>query len=101
MLKFVPDHLKTKKVCKYAVAKLPYVVRYVPDISDKAILEGGGTLKSVPDCYKNHEMFNKAVYNYPRSLEFVPECFMTQKMCDKAVNTYASSIKFVPEWFMT
>ena len=31
MLKFVPDHLKTKKMCKYAVKKLPYLLRYVPD----------------------------------------------------------------------
>ena len=25
MLKFVPDHLKTEKICKYAVKKLPYL----------------------------------------------------------------------------
>ena len=31
MLKFVPDHLKTKKMCKHAVTKLPFLVRYVPD----------------------------------------------------------------------
>ena len=31
MLKFVPDHLKTKKMCKHAVKKLPYLLRYVPD----------------------------------------------------------------------
>ena len=50
MLKFVPDHLKTKKMCKHAVKKLPYLLRYVPDwykaqqMCDKAILENGGTL---------------------------------------------------------
>ena len=31
---------------------------------DKAIPENGGTLKSVPDCYKNQEMCYKAVDNY-------------------------------------
>ena len=31
MLKFVPDHLKTKKMCKHAVKKLPYLLRHVPD----------------------------------------------------------------------
>ena len=31
MLKFVPDHLKTKKMCKHAVRKLPFVTIYVPD----------------------------------------------------------------------
>ena len=27
MLKFVPDHLKTKKKCKHAVKKLPYLLK--------------------------------------------------------------------------
>ena len=31
MLKFIPDHLKTKQMCNYAVKKLPFVIRYVPD----------------------------------------------------------------------
>ena len=31
MLKIVPDHLKTTKMCKHAVKKLPFVIRYVPD----------------------------------------------------------------------
>ena len=30
-VKFVPYHLKTKKICKHAVKKLPYLLRYVPD----------------------------------------------------------------------
>ena len=30
---------------------------------DKAILENGETLKSVPDCYKNQQMSDKAVDN--------------------------------------
>ena len=35
---------------------------------DKAILENGGTLKSVPDCRRNQEMCYKAVYSYPHAL---------------------------------
>ena len=31
----------------------------------KAILGNGGTLESVPDCYKNKELCNKAFENYP------------------------------------
>ena len=31
MLKFVPDYLKTIKICKHAVTTLPFVIRYVPD----------------------------------------------------------------------
>ena len=44
---------------------------------DKAILENGGTLKSAPDSYRNHDICNKAVDNYPHALEFVPECYKT------------------------
>ena len=42
-------------MCKHAVKKLPYLIRYVPDqcktqqMCDKAILENGGTLKSLSD----------------------------------------------------
>ena len=46
---------------------------------DKAILENGGTWKSVPYCYKNEEICNKAVQNYPHTLEFVPDCCKSQK----------------------
>ena len=67
---------------------------------DKAILENGGILKSVPDCYKNQEMSNKTLDNYPHALEFIPECYKTQKMRDKAVDTYPSTIKVVPGLFM-
>ena len=31
MSKFVPDHLKTTKICKHAVKKLPFVIRFVSD----------------------------------------------------------------------
>ena len=48
---------------------------------NKAILENGGTLKSVPDCFKNQEICNKVVGNCPHALEFVPECYKTQKVC--------------------
>ena len=53
----------------------------------KAILENSGTLKPVPDCYKNQTMCNKAVDNYAHALESVPDCYNTQEVCGKAVNT--------------
>ena len=57
-------------MCKHAVKKLPFVIRYVPDqyktqkMCNKAILENGRTLESVPDRYKTQEMCDKAVDNY-------------------------------------
>ena len=41
---------------------------------NKAVLENGGILKSVPGSYKNQEMCNKTVDNYPHASELVPEC---------------------------
>ena len=55
MLKLMPDHLKTKQMCNYAVKKLPYLLGYVPNqcktktICNGAILENGGTLEPVPN----------------------------------------------------
>ena len=50
MLKFVPDHLKTKNKRKYAVKKLHYPWRYIPNryktqqMCRKSILENRRTL---------------------------------------------------------
>lgn len=29
MLRFVPEHLKTKKMCQNAVNKLPFIIEYI------------------------------------------------------------------------
>ena len=52
-------------------------------------------LESVSDCYKNQQMCDEAIDNYPYVLKFVPDCYMMQKMCDKAVNTYHSTKQFL------
>ena len=31
MLRYVSDHLKTEKICKHTVKKLPLVITYVPN----------------------------------------------------------------------
>ena len=62
MLKFVLDHLKTKKMCKHAVKKLPYLLRHVPD------------------RYKTQQMCDKAVNYSLAALKFIPDWFFTSKM---------------------
>ena len=68
---------------------------------DNAILKNDGTLKTVPDSYKNLKICNKTDDNYPHAFEFVPKYFMNQKMCYKVVNAYPPIIKIVPECFIT
>ena len=31
MLRFVPDQRKPKKICKNAIKKMRFIIRYVPD----------------------------------------------------------------------
>ena len=66
--------------------KFPVTLRYISDqyksqeVCDKAVLENGGTLTSVPDCHKKNkkkQICNKAVDNYIRQLEFVVDCHKT------------------------
>ena len=44
-------------MCKNAVKKLPFVIKYVrykiKGICDKVIIENGGMFEFVPDCYKD------------------------------------------------
>ena len=59
---------------------------------DKAVLENGGTLKLVSDCYKKQQMCDKAVDNQLHALEFVADCYITKKPYDGVVNTHPSTI---------
>ena len=74
-------------MCKYAVRKLAYLLRYDSDqyktqqMCNKATSENGGTLNSAPDSYKNQAMSNNVVDRYLHLLKFFSEYFMTHKKC--------------------
>ena len=54
-------------MCKHAIKKLPFLIRYVPD--QKKTLETGGTLNFAPDCYKiKKKKCNKTIDNYAHAL---------------------------------
>ena len=100
MLKLVPDHLTTRKICKHATKMSPFVKKNVPQrLCDKVILENGGTLMFIPDCYNNQSMCDNVVDNYAHALGHVPDCYETPKKCNKADSTYPSAIQFVPDQF--
>ena len=60
MLRFVPDHLKTWKICKHVVKKLSFVISYVLDryktqgMCDKDVVENDETLRyyATFSCWK-------------------------------------------------
>ena len=53
ILKFIPDHLKTREMCEKAVEKYPWLLEYIPA------------------CYKTKEMCNDAVWKIPCLLEYI------------------------------
>ena len=93
MLRFLPDPLKTKKMCKHATKKLPFRIKYVGDQ-----YQTNGMLGFIPDWYKN-QMCDRAADNYAHALRFVPKYSKTLTMCDKVVDTSPSGIQFVPECY--
>ena len=66
MLKFVPDQLKTKKMCKHGINKLSLAIGFLLidiRLCNKTIPQNSGTLESVRDCYKKQKMCNPTVDN--------------------------------------
>ena len=65
-------------MCKHAVNKLPFLIKYVPDrcktqqICYKVILRNDGMLMFIPDRYKDQNIYNRAVNNYPHALRSAP-----------------------------
>ena len=57
--------------------------------------------KGFTGCYKNQQICEKAVDNYPHAFTFSPDCHKAQGMCDKAAYTYPSAIQFVSECYKT
>ena len=68
---------------------------------NRATLENGRTLESVPNQYKTQQMWNKAVNNYAHALKPVPDWYKTQEMCIKAVDNNPSTVKYVLDQFKT
>ena len=59
-------------MCKHGVKTVPNLYN-TQQICGKAILENGGTLESVSDCYINQQMHDKAVNNYPHALKLAAD----------------------------
>ena len=66
MLKYVPDYLKTKKMC------------------ERAVEEDSWSLAYVPDRFKKEDM-RKGVCFHPWLIGHVHDQHITQEMCNEAV----------------
>ena len=90
MLKFVPDHLKTKKMSNHAATKLPLIVHSYHHV-----------LEFVLKYYKTQKICDEDVSTYPLRIKFVPEWLMTQEMCDKPVNRCLFLFDSIPTQYQT
>ena len=66
MLRLVLDHLKTEKMCKNAVKKFPFVIKYVPEdryktkqVCEKVIIKYCGMIGLTPGCCKHQKCIMK------------------------------------------
>ena len=89
-------------MCKNTVKNLPFIIRYVSDWY-KDIFENGGTLQSVPNCYKNQQIcdINQQILdNYLQVLKCVAKCYKAQKTCDEAVDKCPFVFDSVPDQYI-
>ena len=77
MLKFVPDHLNTIKMCNYAVEKLSMEISYDSDQyktkkkkCNRTIPENSGILESSSNQYKTQEMCVKSANICAHALKY-------------------------------
>ena len=68
---------------------------------DQSILENGGTLESILDCYKNQEMRNKAFNRCFFVFNSIPVQYKTEEKCDRVVFEDLFSMRYVPDQYKT
>jgi hypothetical protein len=119
-LKFVPEDLKTVKLCMEAINNLgPHsndyggenfieemdglLLQFIPEhiktyeICLNNVKKCGYALKYVPNNFKTNEMCREAIKNIPCALEFVPVHLKTEEICVKAVSNSLCARKFIPK----
>ena len=86
----VPGQFITQEMCKYAVQKAAYMLKYKPD------------------KFKTQEMCEQAVKNFYSFFVFVPDQLKTREMCENVVRRNVldklkkkKMIKYVLDWFIT
>lgn len=82
-LKYVPEDMKTHKLCL------------------TAILNNGIALEYVPDNFKTYKFCSTAIYSDSNALRFVPEHILTDKMCTIAAQCRKKKLTYMPTKFLT
>jgi hypothetical protein len=126
-LEYVPDSLKTNKLCKIAIRNGGYSLRYIPhelqtkelcllaiktntgvldyvredlktnELCLAAVKVSGWALNHVPDLLKTNQICLIAVKRHGFALEWVPAELKTKEICMTAIKKYGFASKWVPE----
>ena len=67
----------------------------------EAVRREAYTLRYVPDYLKTQEMCEDVIHVRPEEFFLIPDCFKTQEMCERAVEDDPSSLQYFPDWFGT
>ncbi|GHT68718.1 hypothetical protein FACS189452_08860 [Bacteroidia bacterium] len=103
-LQFALDKFKTAPLCDQAMkqnANLAFL--YVPDsvktpkMCETAVNADGRNLQYVPRENISKDLCRTAVQTLGKSLEFVPRIFCDNEICTLAVKQEGTNLKFVPE----
>ena len=90
MLEFIPDKLRSARVCLAAFRQTPLAIQYMPeafldaDMCAEAVASPDGgwhLLRYVPDALKTAEMCLEAVRQNGHALQFVPKALRTRELC--------------------
>ncbi len=107
-LRFVPEELRTEKLCKYAVANNGWSIRDVPEklvdenICLSAVTVNGDTLRDIPEKYKTEKVCRQAVLTSGHMLGHVPLKLRSRDMCiDAMASGMKNATKEIPTQFKT
>lgn len=102
-LEYIPDKMKTTKMCEMAVKHYDYYIKHVPDklktkkMCETVVRSGGTYLRCIPDEFKTKELCEIAVNKYGCNLKYVPDNLRTKELCDIAVSKSCDGLKYVPD----
>ncbi|GHT17625.1 hypothetical protein AGMMS4956_21130 [Bacteroidia bacterium] len=103
-LQFALDKFKNAPLCDHAMKENPKLAfLYVPDsvktpkMCETAVTADGRNLQHVPKEQISKDLCKTAVQNFGKSLEFVPRILCDKEMCMLAVTQEGTNLKFVPD----
>jgi hypothetical protein len=82
VLEYIPQYLHTEEICKNAVNRNVYELRFIS-----------------PYKQQRYGLFSLAIKKNPHAIRLIPHFYLTQKLCDLAYNKNKYMIHYIPDEF--